>query len=313
MPPWSAEAGSTPFKGAQSLSAREFDVIMTWAAGGMPEGVRLSGSAGRERARSTPQRSGSGWALGAPDAIVSMPAAFALDPGQAEEHHEVVLPADDARGKWIRAVDLKPGTPSIVRSAEVAIRSSAGEQIVGLWLPGDAPHVLEGQAAFGVPPDASLVLRVRYKRSRPEDAAAASDRSQVALYFAPAAGARGVRSIEIGGEGEWPFGSERVFTHAIDRAVQAVALRPISGPADATVRLTLVASDGSRTPLARMQLRHEWPRRYVFAAPVALPAGSRIEVHVSASRGMLWETLTGDRPIGPLEGRLFRFVLEATD
>ena len=65
-----------------------------------------------------------------------------------------------------RAVDLLPGTPSIVRRAQIAIKTAGREQVIGLWIPGEVPQRLEGGAAFRVPPEASMLLRIHYQKPR---------------------------------------------------------------------------------------------------------------------------------------------------
>jgi hypothetical protein len=299
--PWTAEAESLAFKGVQQLRAREFDALMTWASGGTPEGT----AAVARREVPAPH-----WPLGSPDEVMTMPEPFTLEAGTAEADQEITWPAEAMRGKWIRAVDLRPGTGSMVRRATVAIRSGDEEQTVGLWIPGDVPQPLAGDGAFEVPGGASLVLRVHYQRPTAGEAGALTDRSQVAVYFAPASRAHTVSAIEIHGDGDWPHEMKRVFTQPIDNTVRVVALRPISGPPDAGVRLAVIAADGSRHPLARLQLRPEWPRRYAFVTPLVLTKGSRVEATVTASYGRSWMTLTGDRGVGPTEGGPFRLLLE---
>jgi hypothetical protein len=96
----------------------------------------------------------------------------------------------------------------------------------------------------------------------------------------------------------------------IARAARLVAIRPISGPIDAMVRVVLTEGGTSRTPIARLQLRQEWPRRYVLQSPIALPAGSRIELTVTSSQGWVWDTLIDERAIGDREGGPLRIALE---
>jgi hypothetical protein len=158
MPPWPAESESTPFKGAQTLPAREFDVLMTWAAGGTPEGRAPSDP------RDLPDPPDLSDLPATPDLLLEMPEPFTLEAGQSQADREIVWPADRFSGKWIRAVDLLPGTPSLVRRATVLIRSGAAEQIVALWVPGDLPQTFAGHGAFKVPARASIVLRVHYQR-----------------------------------------------------------------------------------------------------------------------------------------------------
>ena len=124
--------------------------------------------------------------------------------------------------------------------------------------------MLEADAAYPMPQDAVIVVRVHYERPQDQAASAVSDRSQVGLYLAPPALGRNLRSLEIGAGVDGPWDAERVFSEPVDRTIRALALRPVSGPAGAAVTLVIVAPDGSRKPLIRIRLRQRWPRRYVF-------------------------------------------------
>jgi hypothetical protein len=299
MPIWYAEPQAVPFKGAHALSANELNILMTWGAGGQPEGARVPAH-GTRAAVST---------LGAPKAILEMPEPFTLTADQREADRDIVWPAGDLEGTWIEAADVLPGAGSIVRRASVAIRSADGEQIVSDWIPGDAPQALPGGAAFKVPDGSSIVVRIHYQQVA-DRARAVADRSRVALYGLAPAAAHAVSEITVAGGGDWPFERTQVFTQDVDAPVRIVAVRPISGPTDGRVALTIVHPDGRRVPLARLGLRPEWPRRYIFATPVAVAAGSRIEAAVTPSFGVALASLTGDRGVGHASGGSLRVVLE---
>jgi hypothetical protein len=305
MPPWPAEALSTAFKGAPSLTAGEFDILMTWAAGGAPEGPVGS------RPPSVSRADDIAWPLGTPDAVVTTE-TFSLAAGQAQGDREFVWPAGPFAGRWIRAADLRPGTPAIVRRATVAIRSARGDDVVAQWVAGEDPQPLAGDGAFHVPAHASIVLQVHYQRSAARDLPAASDCSELGLYFERASHARVVHAVELLGGGDWPLEIDRVFTKSITRQARLVAVRPVSGPLDGSVRLTIIRPDGSLMPLARLQLRPEWIRRYAFVTPIALAKGSRIEAKATASYGLAWMTLTGDRGVGPNVGGPLRIDFDLT-
>ena len=288
MPPWFAEGA---FASPPPLSARELNVLITWATGGTPEGA-----AGMRPAAASPPS----WAMGTPDLAVTMPTAFTFDAEQGDRVHQVPLPSARIGGRMIRAVDLLPGTPSLVRSAEIVARSGTREQVLGLWQPGEAPPRLAANAGFRLPSNAQLLLRIHYRRlyGAPE-----SDRSQVGIYFAPR-GAPAVESLELGADA----GSQAL--HRVAKRIRAVAIRPVSGPSGTRVRLTVIGADASRKQLALLRFEKGWNRRYIFNAPVTLPAGSRIEISVIPSESRLWTSLTGE-PIEP-EGPV-RVALEFVD
>jgi hypothetical protein len=285
MPPWFGESGLAALKDPQALTAQELNVLMTWAAGGAPEGAAVA----------TPTVSPA--PIPAPDVVISMPEPFIYSVADPVEH-EVVLPAEAVRGKWIRAVNVIPGTPSIVRGANVVVRSAAGEQTLGVWVPGDPVLPLEGGGAVFVPSDGSLRVRIRYVRRRGDVVEApVEDRSAVAVYFADGADATPVVTLELSGP-----------SYRLDRTVRAVALEPVAGPVHATINYVVTSPGGARTPLLRVQNQPEWRRRYVFVAPVPLEAGSRIETRVEPSEAGLWLMLSKsglmtstNRPVTPAD------------
>jgi hypothetical protein len=271
MPPWFAE-GEPAFKAPPPLTARELNVLMTWATGGAPEGKPVP----RNPAATT-----RGWALGLPDLMVPMPSPFTFAGDRRDIVHEVTLPSRQLRGRMIRAVDLLPGTPSIVRRAEILARTRAGEQVIALWQPGDVPPLLEADAAVRVERSAAVVLRMHYRRPSQDSAA---DRSQIGFYFARGNAAR-LQAIEVG------TGAE---SYRFPRNARLVGIRPISGPSGVSMRMSIVGTNGVRR-LAQVEFQDDWQRRYVFTTPVAMAAGDRIEAVTKGSDNRLWSSLTGDR------------------
>src|SRR6266540_3340319 len=117
MPPWNAEEGFGAFKQAHTLSPRELDIILTWATGGNPRGQldqKLPAVALKND-----------WSIGAPDLVLPLPSEFEVAADKMEDWHEFIVPATTTEARWIRAVDLLPGTPSIVRSAVISLKGSA--------------------------------------------------------------------------------------------------------------------------------------------------------------------------------------------
>ena len=272
MPPWFAEG---EFKSPAPLTARELNVLMTWATGGAPEG----------RAESRLPRASAEWPLGPPDLILPMPAPFTFDETRNEVVHEVTISAAKLRGRSIRFVDLNPGTPAIVRRAEVIMRTGGSEQTLALWQPGDEPVMFEANAAFRVLANSAIKLRMHYRKqfNQPE-----SDRSRLGVYFAKS-GSVAIQSLELMVNGN------QATTAPINRRMRAVAVRASGGAAGAWLRLVLIHADGTRQSLAKIQLNDDWSRRYVFRTPPFLPAGSRLEGRVTDSESPLWTSLTAEK------------------
>jgi len=107
-------------------------VLLTWATGGTP--------AGEAPAQPGSASSASTWPMGVPDAVIDLP-AFTL--AADEQGHDVEVPiAGVNRDRWLRGIDILPGTPAIVRGASVEVDTPASpgrmadERLLALWVPG---------------------------------------------------------------------------------------------------------------------------------------------------------------------------------
>jgi hypothetical protein len=253
MPPWSAMSDGRRLPHAEGLTARELNVLLTWVTGGTPINAPPPVSSA---ALAT-------WPLGAPDAVVPLPeVSVAAD--QGELTREFVIPLDAAAKRPLRAVDLKPGTRSLVRSARISVKTTAPsndvERLLALWVPGDTPPVLPAGAVLDVPADAELVVRVRYKKTWEHEREAMRDRSELGLYFA--AGTP-VRRLSVDGQ-------------RVPDALRIVSLYPAPSLDGVTVTLDATLPDGATRRLIEFTPRAAWERRYAFDPPLDLPAGTEL-------------------------------------
>lgn len=281
MPPWSVDAAPTRFRNAQSISAREMNVLLTWATGGTP-----FGSTDKTPQPISYERR---WALGAPDLELPFPNEFTLPANKQEDVAEFAVPTGFSERRWLRAVDIAPGTPAMVRSATVQIRSTSlesgsitSEPMLALWLPGDDPVPVNEGAAFEVPPRAELLVRVRYKKTWQYERKELRDRSTIGLYFAKEA-SQPVRVLSVTHDGPalQVNRSRRQLSEAIPDNVRAVAIYPSEHPSNAGIIVTAVAPDGSRRELIAFHPQRDWARRFWFTEPIALERGTKFETTVT--------------------------------
>jgi hypothetical protein len=283
MPPWNADEGYGEIKRAHTLSPKELDVILTWATGGNPRGsldqklpeVKLQND----------------WKLGPPDLTLKIPTEFTLAADKMEDTQEFTLPAGTAETRWVRAVDLLPGTPSIVRSATIVVKNDGAqpaaatpspEHVLALWLPGQdlPPH--DG-VAFRLPAGAQIGVRIHYKKTWQFEGKAVTDRSSVGVYFAKSGAAGGEQellSLPIDSPAAGAGGAAQTvrFSRTLGDDVQALALSPDNVPGNISLQVEAVKPDGSHVPMIRLNTRADWDRRYWFEKPMALPRGTRVEV-----------------------------------
>jgi len=279
MPPWNADESYGEIKRAHTLSPKELDVLLTWATGGNPRGsleqklpvVELKNE----------------WKLGTPDLPLKLPADFTLAADKMEDWQEFTLPTGLAEAKWVRAVDLLPGTPSIVRSATIFVKGAAAqatsttpspEQVLALWLPGQDAAPNDG-VAFKLPAGAQIGVRIHYKKTWQFEGKAISDRSTVGVYFLPTATAQELLSVPIDAPAASGGTDQTIrFSRTLSEDVVALALSPDKVPGNISLQIEAVRPDGAHVPMIRLNTRADWDRRYWFEKPMTLPRGTRIEV-----------------------------------
>tara|TARA_B100000586_G_scaffold266649_1_gene240075 strand:- start:901 stop:2124 length:1224 start_codon:yes stop_codon:yes gene_type:complete len=300
MPPWQPEYGFGVFKHKGSMSARQLDIVVEWANGGTPEGVPTN------HAPVEPMNS---WSLGEPSFVLEMPAPFTLPAEVSETTRDFVMPTAFNGEVMIRAVDFRPGTAAIVRSAILYVDLSgeavaldaadpvpgfdaenpdslAGAQILTAWLPGQEAIDLD-QAAYVVPVGAELVLRLNYKKTWTYEGLEVDDRSVLALYAADPGAAR-VESIVLQPptESDSNDGPVISFSSHLSRDLDLLAILP-NLEADALgVQIEAVGIDGKRTPVIRLASpRPEWRTRYWLDEPLRLARGTTLEVQAILRSG----------------------------
>ncbi|OLD18317.1 MAG: hypothetical protein AUJ01_07710 [Acidobacteria bacterium 13_1_40CM_3_65_5] len=283
MPPWNAEEGFGDLKHARTLTAKELDVVLTWATGGNPQG-NLDQTLPAVTLKND-------WIMGAPDLALTLPSEFTVPADRMDVTEEFTLPSGTKEAQWVRAVDLLPGTPSVVRSAVIYLKSPSmpgpkgsglqptADRVLALWLPGHDPEPLDGRVAFKLPAGAELVVRIHYKKTWQFEGQPIADRSTVGVYFAPDKEAQELLAVPIVSPPPTTARDQILtFTRTIDEDVQALAMRPEDVPPNITLQMTAVLPDGSHAPMIKLNTRPDWARRYWFEKPIALPRGSRIEL-----------------------------------
>jgi hypothetical protein len=267
------------FRNVQHFSAREMNVLLTWASGGTPPGQTPQ----EPLAAFQPQ-----WALGAPDQTIPL-RAIQIGSDTSEHVEEFEIPVPD---RPLRAVDLLPGTPAIVRRATVSLRTSPESRVAGLtpermlalWLPGDHPVALDEGMGFHVPSGAQLVVRIHYRKTWQHERQTLTDRSTVGLYFADA-GAADVHVLHAFTQANG--NAPGTFTTTVGEDVRAVAVYADANLSGASLTAVALMPDGSREELIAFRPRADWARRYWFREPISMPRGTRIQVAASVDEALL--------------------------
>ena len=273
MPPWPVDPTSPAVKGGHPISARDIDMIIEWATGGNPEG--------NLETKLPPVSFNSQWRLGPPDLRIPMDAEHTLAPGTIEETSEFSLPAGVTGTKWIRAADLMPGNPSIVRSAVISVENGP---LLALWQPGSETMSAPGGAAFKLESGSKIHLRIHYKKHFDQEQDAVSDRSAIGLYFTdPPLSGHELQSFVIDSAGS-PIAQSAnsapvTLTGTLAKPARIVALRPSLDRAYALLNVDATTPSGAKVPLLRLSgPRPQWLRRYWLQDTPELGGGSLITV-----------------------------------
>ena len=279
MPPWHAQEGLRRFKNAPTLTAAEVDKLLTWASGGTPEGNPLKAPPAVALQR--------GWPLGQPDLVLPLSPEAIVAAGTSETTQEFTVATRATESKWIQAVDLLPGTPSIVRDAIISVKADAAAdaavetvpgRVLAMWVPGEDPVAAAGGEAFRLPAGAELTVRVHYKKTYQYENKPMTDRSSVGLYFAQRP-SNEIRRLDVASPPVLSKGSTPLsFSRTVNEDLQVLAVSPDPALSNASLQVDAVTPDGIRTPVIRLAVRPNWARRYWFDQPIALPRGTRIEV-----------------------------------
>lgn len=106
MPPWKAAKADYAFKHERRLTDEQIKLIHRWIEAGMPEG----------ESRDLPPLPTfpTGWQLGEPDLIVTMPQAFDVPADGPDVYRNFVLPLNLTEDRWVRAVEFRPSAPTVV-------------------------------------------------------------------------------------------------------------------------------------------------------------------------------------------------------
>lgn len=276
MPPYQAVKGYGSFQHDYILPQREIELLVSWVEGGAPKGD----------VKHYPKVQ-NGWTLGQPDLLLQPERETKLANEGAEEVLCFSLPTGLKQARPLSAIDFQPGNAAVVhRAAFVLERKTAAackfveaaEDLLGVWQPGQAPLQFPAGTARTLPAGARIKLTIHYRNN----GEAASDRSQLALYFAKATAPKPVRSVVLSASANVPVKDELQPVKAsynLTAPAEAVAVRPLLYPLGKSIEVAAHRPDGTVEVLIwARDYRYGWQPSYVFKKPVALPRGTRIEV-----------------------------------
>jgi tetratricopeptide (TPR) repeat protein len=292
MPPWLPAPEPVAYQDVRRLADDEIATLERWAAAGAPEG----------NPRDLPPEPAlpSGWRLGDPDLVVELPEPYRLPAEGADVIRNFVTPLP-AAGRFVSAVELRPGVPGAVHHANVLADTTGTarqldladpepgyEGMVGAvapgghflgWTPGRQPRPLGEGMAWEIENGTDLVLQLHLLPTGREE----SIRPAVGLHWSAEPPRRRPSSIHLGSTAmDIPAGDPAyVVTDSFEVPVdvEALSIYPHAHYTGKTMDAWAVRPDGVEVPLLRIPAwDFDWQDEYWFAEPIALPAGTRLHL-----------------------------------
>ena len=100
MPPWLAAPENTHFKNTRRLSQNEIDTIVAWVDAGAPKG--------KDKVLPAPPKFEQGWAIGKPDAVISLDQDVAVPAEGVIPYKYFTVQTNFEEDKWIQAAEIRP-------------------------------------------------------------------------------------------------------------------------------------------------------------------------------------------------------------
>ena len=245
MPPWRAAPGFGEFENDPTLTAAQIELVASWADGG-----------GRRGDSAAPASLATTANMPSPDVVLRPSAEHHI--GGPQQRFELTI--EGRAERWLRGWHFRPGNPAAVTQAEISIASGGS---IGTWVPPEGPMLLPDDTAYRLPPGATFLVDVRYRRVT----GPATDRSELALYFSRRP-RREAHHLSL------PCGSTQA-AHDLD----VLSIQPALAAFGDAIEILATRPDGGVEPLGWFRNYPPGYRAtYRFRAPVRLPKSTRIDV-----------------------------------
>lgn len=302
MPPWPPEPGFGDFQGARRLTNEQIQLFARWASSGMAEGDPSS--------MPPAPRFVEGWQLGTPDLVLHMREPFRLPAAGGDVFRNFVLPVDLKATKYIRAMELRPGSKRVVHHANLVVdrarmlRRRDGQdgqpgfpgmdvqtEVSGefdpdshflFWKPGSSPEEEPSDMAWKLDPGSDLIVNLHLQPSGKPEIVDAT----VGLYFANQPPTRFPMLLQLEHDGaiDIPPGVARfeITDHLkLPIAVDLLATYPHAHYVGKVLEAWAELPNGARRPLLLIKdWDIKWQAKYTYRKPVALPAGTTLAMRV---------------------------------
>jgi hypothetical protein len=272
MPPWGAVTGFGKFSNDVGLTQREMDIILSWADGGAPSGVlKVEESIPPVFVPAEPA-----WEAGEPDEVLTIEKPITIEPGSGSSVQTFEVTTKLSSPRVVKSLAFKPGDRRVVRYA--ALYEAGSGRWLWTWTPWQTSVNLPDDVGYKLPAKAKLKVEIGYRAAEE----AATDKSEVGLYFADTPARKETTTLLIG-----PSAPTAIKTGAaaqkvraevvVPGAVRGLAIWPELGDGATSLEVSAVAPDGVVQPLLWVKEIHaDWPSAYWFKNAMPLARGTRL-------------------------------------
>jgi Tfp pilus assembly protein PilF len=295
MPPWKADPTfGGPFLDQHPLSDDEIARIKAWVDSGAPEG---------HSPLAPPPQWKTGWQLGEPDQVITLPQPYVLPPGGTDLLRIFVVPIPLQARRFVRGLEFRAGNSNVVHHANIRIdRTSRSRELDaedpspgydGLmansaqypdghflgWTPGQVAPLLPKGMAWTLEPGTDLVVELHLQPTGKAEIVSPS----VALYYTKDAPQRTPAILRLGRQDiDIPPG-EHAYTmtdsYTLPVGVELHAVQPHAHYRARSVEGIATLPDGTTRPLIRiLDWDFRWQHVFRLVKPIALPSGTTISM-----------------------------------
>jgi peroxiredoxin len=293
MPPWKPLPGVGVFVDAARLSATEIETLRRWVDGGCEPGNPAELPA--------PPRFSTGWQLGQPDIVLTMPETYVVPAGGPDIYRSFCLPVSLDRDVTVNGIEFRPGNRRVTHHSRIyfddtgdarrrddadiepgfggRLGAGGGFELpypgLGAWTPGMTPRFAPDGVGRAIRRGSDIVLQIHYHPSgKPE-----TDRSSIGLYIA-----RKPTTMTMSGYTlctdriDIPAGEKRhriILSTRLKADVHLYTVVPHAHYLCREIRLAATIPDATTLPLLWItDWDMDWQDQYRYAKPVRLPRGT---------------------------------------
>jgi hypothetical protein len=293
MPPWKPHAGVGVFLDAPQLTATEIETLGLWTEGGCKPG--------NPAALPAPPSFPTGWQLGQPDLILTMPEPYVVPAAGPDIYRSFCLSFPLGHDVTVSGVEFRPGNRRVTHHSRLYLdetgdarrrdhadagpgflgrfAGSTGPELpypsLGAWTPGMTARLAPDGVGRVIRRGSDVVLQIHYHPSGKLE----TDTSNIGLYFAKKPVTKTMAGYTLCTDRiDIPAGEKRhkiILSTRIKADIRLYTVVPHAHYLCREFRLAATLPDGTTEPLLWItDWDMDWQDQYRYAKPIRLPRGT---------------------------------------